>query len=89
MFLKAVADALDEKPHRLAAHLDEALDPQHVDGAPRYRPTGQARHRYLDRANFENGAVEIVVIVLGQSVVVRGPCGKIVLGGGIEAKQDG
>ena len=51
--------------------------------------TGKPCITIVDCVNFKNGAVEIVVIMLGQSVMVRVACGKIIFGGGIEAEQDG
>jgi hypothetical protein len=89
ILLKAISDALDEEPHRFATHLDKAFDPQDIVAL---RDLGQSVKPSIaigDCANFKGGAVEIVVIVLAQSIVVRWPLGKIVLGGGIEAEQDG
>ena len=66
ILLKAIADALDEQPHRLAAHLDKALDPQAHRGALAMSASRRSEGvAIVDCADLKDGAVEIVVIVRG------------------------
>ena len=86
--LQAIADALDEKPHRLAAHLDKTLDPQHIVARGDVGQLAQQGVGIVDCTGLKDGAVEIVVIVPGRPVMARGPRGKIVFGRRVEAEQD-
>ena len=85
---EARADALHQQPHRLARHVDEALDAQDVvargalarrstSAAGRPPPASRRRSSRSRRGRAPLG------------VVMRRPRGEIGLGGGAEPEQDG
>src|ERR1700730_13811308 len=83
-FLKALADALDEHPSGLAAHLDKALDPQDVVALRDFGQLTQQEIGVVDGSDFNDGAVKIDVIMIGLPIMVRWPRGNIVFGSGVK-----
>jgi hypothetical protein len=64
LLAEARADALHEKPHRLAAQFEKALDPQNVMALDDVRQSEHQCGAVLDRVHLDDEAFEIIVIVL-------------------------
>ena len=84
---KPLTDALDQQAHRLARDFDIAFYAQNVVRARRLAEPSEQRVGLGDGGQIEHERIEIVVVVLARSVVMRGPSVEIVLGRGLQPEQ--
>jgi hypothetical protein len=85
----ALAHGLKQQAHRLALHRHEALYAQDRLLAGQTLHGGDQRFGIADFGQGDDGAVEILMLMLVLAIVVAGAGGQIVLGGGVEAEDDG